>query len=110
MDVSAVSFWTKGQRAFFDIRVFNPNTRRYRNQELAKCYETNEKKKKRQYNERVLQIENDIFTPLIFSTNGAMGRECIKFYQKLSELIVEKRKVNIGKITRAIFEPKFRSL
>ena len=39
-----------------------------------------------------------------------MRRECIKFYQRISELIAENRKVNIGEITRAIFEPKFRSL
>ena len=26
-DVSAVSFWTKGQKAFFDIRVFDLNAR-----------------------------------------------------------------------------------
>ena len=58
----------RGQRSFFEIRVFDLNARRYRNQELAKCYETNEKEKKRQYNERVLQIENGIYTPLVFST------------------------------------------
>ena len=52
----------------FDVRVFDLNARKYRNQELAKCYETNEKEKKRQYNEKVLQIENGIFTPLVFST------------------------------------------
>ena len=97
MNISAVSFWTRGQREFFDISVFALNARRKRNQWSWQnaSYETNEKEKKRQYNERVLQVENGTFTPLVFSTNGAMGRECIKFYQRLSELIAEKRKVNV---------------
>ena len=53
LDVSAVNFWVPGQRAFFDIRVFDLSAQRYRNLELAKCYTKNELEKKRQYNERV---------------------------------------------------------
>ena len=30
LDVSAVSFWTKGQRAFFDVRVFDLNITTHR--------------------------------------------------------------------------------
>ena len=56
LDVSAVNFWVTGQRAFFDIRVFDLSAQRYRNIELTKCYEKNEIEKKRQYNERVLEV------------------------------------------------------
>ena len=45
----------------------------------------NEKEKKRQYNERVLEVEHGSFTPLVFSSNGGMGRECSTFYKRLSE-------------------------
>ena len=43
--------------------------------------------------ERVLQVENGTFTPLVFSTHGGMGRECKKFYQRLTEMIAEKRDI-----------------
>ncbi|XP_066914998.1 uncharacterized protein [Clytia hemisphaerica] len=102
LDVSTVSFWTRGQRAFFDIRVFDLQAQRYRSQELTKCYETNEKEKKRHYNERILQVENGTFTPLVFSTNGAMGKECMVFYKRLAGLIADKRDCNVNEITRAI--------
>ena len=32
--------------------------------------------KKRSYNDRIIQVENGTFTPLIFGTNGAMDYEC----------------------------------
>ena len=49
-------FWCSGQKVLFDIRVFNPIASRYRNTPLSKCYTINENEKKKQYNERVLQV------------------------------------------------------
>ena len=77
--------------AFFDVRVFNPNAKRYINHELTKSYEMNEKEKKKCYNERILQVEHGSFTPLVMSATGGMGRECKKFYSRLSEIVAEKR-------------------
>jgi hypothetical protein len=91
-DVSVRDFWCAGQVAFLDIRVFNPNATRYANQKISKTYESNEKEKKRCYNERVLQVEHGSFTPLVLSATGGMGRECRKFYTRLAEMIAEKRK------------------
>ena len=83
------SSWLIGQVAFFDVRVFNPTAKRYVNQELRKSYEVNEKEKKRQYNERILQVEHGNFNPLIMSTTGDMGRKSRMFYARLSEVISE---------------------
>ena len=69
----------------FILRVFYSNAKRYRSQNLNHCYELNEKEKKKQYNERVLQIEQGSFTPLVMSANSGMGRECRKFFSRLSE-------------------------
>ena len=60
LDVTAVNFCVAGQRAFFYIRVFDLNARRYSNLELAKCYSII------QYDERVLNIENGSFIPLVY--------------------------------------------
>ena len=49
---------------------------KYRNTPLSKCYTINENEKKKQYNERVLQVEHSSLTPLVMSSNGGLGREC----------------------------------
>ena len=90
LDISATGFWTPGQRAFFDIRVFDLSARRYRGLELSKCFKRNEDEKKRHYHERVNTVEYGTFSPLVFSTNGGMGRECGAFYKRLSEMIAGK--------------------
>ena len=51
----------------------------------------NEQKKKRAYNERIFQIDHCAFTPLVFSINGSMERQCHKFYSRLAQIIFEKR-------------------
>ena len=55
--------------------------------------EKNEKEKKKQYNERVLQIEYGSFTPLVMSANGGFAREAKKFYSRLAELVASKRNI-----------------
>ena len=90
LDISARGFWTKYQMAFFDVRIFDPNATGYNAQSLKRCYINNDKEKKRQYNMRVLQVENGSFTPLVFSINGGMSREASKRYSRIAEILSEK--------------------
>ena len=75
-DISARGFWIRGQRASFDIRVFDPNAQRHKSKTLRKCYEINEQEKNREYSSRILNVEQGTFAPLVFSATGGMGREC----------------------------------
>ncbi|XP_066921132.1 uncharacterized protein [Clytia hemisphaerica] len=102
LDISALNFWTHGQRAFFDVRVFNLFAQRHINSKVENCLKTNENEKKRMYGERVRQSENGTFTPIVFAANGAMGVECIRFYQRLSELLADKRKVPQSIVTNKL--------
>ena len=52
---------------------------------LQQCHVMSDHQKKRAYNEIILQIDHGIFTPLRFSINGIMGRECQKFYSRLEQ-------------------------
>ena len=61
-----VSCWVSGQRAFFDLRVFDPNAQRYLKQALKQCYSMNENEKKRRYNTRIMEVDQGGFTPLVF--------------------------------------------
>ena len=87
LDVSAVGFWTRGDRAFFDVRVFI----KYRQQKLDKSLASNEQEKKKVYNQRVIEIEHGSFTPLVFTSNGGMGRECQHFLTTLADKIAQKK-------------------
>ena len=140
-----LSFWERGHKVLFDLRVLYPNTCRYLNKSLQPCHVINESEKKRAYNERVLQIDHAtfdfvkgvrihsysgayflalgpntyiysislriqlecgkmrtritpntdtfyaVFTPLVFSIYGSLGKECHKFYFRVSDLLSEKR-------------------
>ena len=93
LDISALNFWTNGQRAFFDVRVFNLFAQRHIDSKVENCLRSNECEKKKKYGARVRQAENGTFTPLVFAANGAMGAECVRFYKRLSELIADKRNI-----------------
>ena len=93
LDVSIRGFWQRGQRAFFDVRVFNPFAPVYRNQRLSTAFTSNEREKKRAYAERVLNIEHGSFTPLVFTPYGGYGRECEKFLSVLASSLAEKRAI-----------------
>ena len=97
VDVSARGVWIRGSRAFFDVRVFNPLAQSYSNQTLKATHKTNENSKKREYGERVLKVEHGTFTPLVFSCLGGMSIECSHFFNKLSDMIAEKRNISVSK-------------
>ena len=99
LDISARGFWVPGQKVFCDVRVFDLNAQRYRNTDLKRCFKKNEEEKKRKYNERILQVENASFTPLVFSANGGMDKEGKKFYSRLAEMIAEKRDIAVSDAT-----------
>ena len=72
LDVRAHGFWEKAKQTFFDWRALDPNACRYLNKLLQHCHVINENEKKRTYNKRVLHIDHDTFTPLVFSIYGKM--------------------------------------
>ncbi len=73
---------------FFDVRVFYPNAPSNRS---GDAYRRHEQAKKREYGQRVREIERGVFTPLVLSTWGGMGKEAATFYKRLADLIASKR-------------------
>ena len=80
------------QSAFFDVRVFHPNAPSYRNTSVAALFRKHELDKKREYGERVREVENSSFTPLVFSTTGGASRETTVVYKRLADLLANNRK------------------
>ena len=57
---------------------------------LLSCRQ-HETEKKRQYANRILELEQATFTPLVFSTTGGMGVECKRYHSSLAELGAAKK-------------------
>ena len=91
LDIHARGFWEKQRSAFFDVRVCHPNADSYKDQTPKQIYRNHENEKKRAYADRVLQVEQGTFTPLVFTSTGGMGEECKRYHSRLAELIAAKK-------------------
>lgn len=91
LDIMARGFWERQRSAYFDVRVFHPYADCYREKTSEQIFKQHENEKKRKYATRVLEIEQGSFTPLIFSTTGGMGPECMMYHKRLAELISTKK-------------------
>ena len=92
LDISANGFWVRGQRAFFDVRIFNPMAHSNRDLELKAAHKRSENQKIREYGERILEVEQGSFTPLVFTTSGGLAPKALTFYSCLAQQLAEKRK------------------
>ena len=72
LDIHARGFWRRQRSAFFDVRVCHSNA-------------------DSMYAERVMEIEQGTFTPVVFTTTGGKADECVKYHSRLAELIANKK-------------------
>ena len=93
LDIRARGFWSAAQDAYFDVRVFHQNASSNRSVSLSAAYKKHEDIKKRAYGQRVREVECGVFTPLVFSTTGGMGREATTFYKRLADRLARKRQM-----------------
>ena len=91
LDIHTRGFWERQKSTFFDIRVCHPTADSYKDLTPEQVYRLHENEKKRMYERRVLEVEQAFFTPLVFTTTGGMGRECLRYHSRLAELICIKR-------------------
>ena len=91
VDIRARGFWNMSQDAFFDVRVFYPNASSNRSTDPSSVYRRHEQAKKQEYGQRIREVECGVFTPLVLSTTGGMGREATTFYKWLADMIAQKR-------------------
>ncbi|KAG0727558.1 hypothetical protein GWK47_034442 [Chionoecetes opilio] len=65
VDVSARGFWTRGQRVFMDIRIFDPMAACYQRIPLEAAHQKNEREKIRSYGDRIRNVDHGTFTLLV---------------------------------------------
>ena len=77
-------------------KVFYPNAESYKDLTIYQLYRKHKDEKKRLYANRVLEVEQETFTPLVFTTTGGMAVECKRFHSRLVELIAIKKGEEYG--------------
>ena len=75
LDIRARGFWRSGQSALFGIRVTNTNADSARALSFSQNYRRHEQEKKRNSNDKVMNIEQGTFTHLVYFTTGGLGNE-----------------------------------
>ena len=73
-----------------DIRVFNPFAPSNRHGNLTTCYRRHENEKKREYKQRILEIEHASFSPIVMSCTGGLGHSATSTYKRLASLLAGK--------------------
>ena len=82
---------TKRQRSRTMKQVFNPFVKSNQKFSLHSSLHYHEKMKKRSYEQKIIEVKNGSFTPLVFSTTGSMGRATTIFCRRLAHLLSERR-------------------
>ena len=79
------------QDAYFDVRVFHTNTPCYKLQRSSCSLQATRIRQKREYNQRVQNVEQGVFTPLVLTTTGCMGWEASTLYKRLTNMLSQKQ-------------------
>lgn len=74
-------------RCIFWCEGFHPNASSNNTESLSSVYKRHEDIKKRVCGQRVHEVEHRVFTPLVLSTSGGMGREATTFYKRLADML-----------------------
>ena len=89
-DVRAAGFWTRGEDSYFDVKVFHADAPSYKSKSPTSLFELHERRKRLEYEERIVNVDRGSFTPLVFTTTGAAGPMAERFLQRLAGKLTEK--------------------
>jgi hypothetical protein len=101
-DVRVRGFWSNMRNAFFEFRVFYPHARSYQDQSPLRTYNLLEKSRKREYEQRIRDIEDGDFTPMIMSSSGGMGPGMSVALKHLAKKIADKRKESYAMVVNVL--------
>ena len=91
-DVRVRVFFTKEQNAFFEFRIVYPFASSYLKLAPAELYEHVAHLRKMEYEQRINQVDNGSFTPMIMLSTGGMGAEMTIAMKHLARKLADKRK------------------
>ena len=77
-------------RMHFYIRVFNPLATSNRNTPHSSVYQRHEQEKRREYDQRIREIEHGPFAPLVFAASSGMGPSTTITYKRFASLLASR--------------------
>ena len=98
LDVSYRNFWTPLDKVFTDVRIFHAQAPSNVKMSVKQMYVHHENLKKKEYNNRVMEVEKGTLTPIVFNTTGGMAKEADKFLKRLAEKLASKKNTPYAKM------------
>ena len=90
LDIRANELWdSRFSRTYFDVKIFNPLAKSCP-KEVKESYKYHETLKKLKCEQRILDVENSSFNPLVFACSGGAGPSASKVMSRLALMISEK--------------------
>ena len=87
-----IGFWgISHQRAYFDVRVFNPYAPSCQSVPASIYYCCNEQQKRRAYDQQVRDVEIGCFSPLVFSAADGCGPTADVVLKRLASCIATRQ-------------------
>lgn len=91
LDVKARGLWGGVfECAFFDVRIINPRAHSNQTSSTTTAYRRHEQAKRREYEQRVRDVEMASFTPLVFSASGGFGPAASTAFKRIASLLARK--------------------
>ena len=88
LDIVVNGFWGgRFEKSYLDIHIFNPHSATNCSTSIGGCYTRHKNEKKKQYEQRICEVECSSFTPIVLSAIGGMARQATMFYKHLASLI-----------------------
>ena len=88
-------------RTFFDVKVFNPHAKSCL-KNTKDAYRYHESLKKLIYEKRTVEVEQNSFTPLIFSCTGGASPNTSKVITRIAQKLSHKREESFSDIVSYI--------
>ena len=101
-DVRVRGFWGNKQNAFFEMRYFYPFASSYNSRSLESCFKSIAQTRKREYEERIVRVDNGSFTPMIMTTTGSMGPQMQIAVKHAARLLATKRNEPYSKVASVL--------
>ena len=101
-DLRVRGFWSNMRNAFFEFRVVYPYARSYADQDPLTLLRSQQQARKREYEQRVRDIEDGDFTPMIMTSLGGMGPDMSMAVKHLASMWSEKRGENYSTVLNVL--------
>jgi hypothetical protein len=98
-DIKCCGFFRNMRQAYFDVKVVSPFARSNVQLKPAQLFKNAERSKMREYHERILNVEQADFCPLVFTCSGGMAPKSHAVMKRLAEKLSAKQNLSLSVVS-----------